>query len=92
MNTRAILLCTLLGLTGCGMVPAGDSQPTRRSSAPVSAPAPVAFTKEAQMCLAGVGETGSRFSPLPDRYYGAGCQAVNSLRRAMLTVPRALRF
>ncbi|WFL76461.1 extensin family protein [Altererythrobacter arenosus] len=84
MNTRAILICALLGLTGCGMVPAGDSQPTRRSSAPVSAPAPVAVTKEAQMCLAGLGETGSRFSPLPDRYYGAGCQAVNSVQLSAL--------
>lgn len=32
------------------------------------------------MCLSNLGESGSRFSPLPDRYYGAGCATVNTVQ------------
>jgi len=32
------------------------------------------------MCLSNLGESGSRFSPLPDRYYGTGCATVNTVQ------------
>ena len=34
---------------------------------------------EARQCQAQLGQTGSRFAPLPDKYYGAGCSTTNSV-------------
>ncbi|WP_427964867.1 extensin family protein [Altererythrobacter sp.] len=65
-----------LAVAGCGSVP----ETSREARAPVSAPRPFAVTQESRMCLAGLGETGSRFSPLPDRYYGGGCNTVNTVQ------------
>ncbi len=70
------------------MVPEGSSG-SQRTTAPVSAPRPVAVSTDAKLCLAGLGETGSRFSPLQDRYYGAGCQAVNSVQLSALQGDRS---
>lgn len=38
----------------------------------------------AQKCLAQLGQTGSRFDPVPDKYYGAGCSTINSVRLSAL--------
>ena len=35
--------------------------------------------REARQCQAQLGQTGSRFAPLPDKYYGAGCSTTNSV-------------
>ena len=35
---------------------------------------------EARQCHAELGKTGSRFAPLPDRYVGAGCSALDSVQ------------
>ncbi len=88
MVSRAIILASFFALGACGMVP-DSSEETPRSTAPVSAPPPVAVSKEAQLCLAGLSQTGSRFSPLPDRYYGAGCKAVNSVQLSALQGDRS---
>ena len=74
-----------IALAACGAVPERSSQ----AQTPVSAPRPVAITPDAQMCLAGLGETGSRFSPLPDRYYGGGCSAVNAVQLSAVQGDRA---
>lgn len=73
-NTLAPL--AMLALAGCGAVPEARNE----VRGPVSAPRPVAMSGPAQMCLAGLGETGSRFSPLQDKYYGGGCSAVNAVQ------------
>ena len=42
------------------------------------------------MCLAGLGQTGSRFSPLPDRYFGGGCSAVGAVQLSAVQGDEAL--
>ena len=69
----------LIALAACGAVPdAGGSSTSKHATQ--SAPRPVAVSREAQMCLSSLGEAGSRFNPLPDRYYGAGCATVNTVQ------------
>lgn len=70
------LLSSAAVMSACGMVPEGSS--TTRS--PVSSPRPVAVSPAAKTCFAGLGASGSRFTPLPDRYYGGGCSAVNAVQ------------
>ncbi len=79
--TRAFLLAfTSLALSGCTLLPAGkDTQPRRSASVPAMPVSPVA-----QRCLAQLGQTGSRFTPVPDQYFGAGCSNLNSVRIAGL--------
>lgn len=69
----------LIALTACGAVPDGRGSATSNRSTQ-SAPRPAAVSREAQMCLNDLGQTGSRFAPLPDRYYGAGCATVNTVQ------------
>jgi len=79
------LMLASLALQACGAVPEGRNE--RR--APISAPRPVAMSHGAQMCLAGLGETGSRFAPLEDKYYGGGCSAVNAVQLSAVQGDRA---
>lgn len=73
----------LIALSACGAVPdAGGSSTSKHATQ--SAPRPVAVNREAQMCLNNLGEAGSNFSPLPDRYYSAGCATVNTVQLSAL--------
>ena len=75
MFRRAIFLALATAtLAACGAVPSG---PTR---SPQSAPRPVAISPDAQMCLAGLSDAGSRFSPLPDRFDGPGCAVTGAVQ------------
>lgn len=68
MFARALLLTlATAALAACGAVP----EAARR--APQSAPRPVAVSPDAQLCLAGLSDSGTRYSPLPDRFDGPGC-------------------
>ena len=81
--TAAVLA---LGLAGCGMVPTGNAPSQQsRATAPVSAPRPMAMTSDARLCLAQLDQGGTSFSPLPDRYFGAGCETVNSVQLSALS-------
>ena len=68
----------LLMLAGCGVVP--GSQPSERGVRQAGSPAVSATSPEARQCHAQLGQSGSRFAPLPDKFYGAGCSTVNSVR------------
>ena len=73
----ALTLSTVL-VSGCGAIPEA-----REPAAPRSATAPhtvVTDRPEMRSCVAELGRTGSRFAPLPDRFYGAGCSTTNSVR------------
>lgn len=64
-------------LAGCGAVPDGQ-----QSSRPRVEPAPSTASlsrPEVRQCLSQLGQNGSRFSTLPDRYYGAGCSTRNTV-------------
>lgn len=72
--TALIILCA--ALAGCGgMVPGGRGDQTVRGPSNSA----IAITPGAGKCLARLGQVGTQFTPVPDRYYGAGCSAVNAV-------------
>lgn len=77
MRNFAALLLLAPALAACGsLVPDGQTQ--RTTAAPARSVA-VAISPQGQQCLAQLSATGSRFEALPDKYYGAGCSAVNAV-------------
>ena len=73
----AFSLLIYLALAGCGAIP--QTKPAERG-ARTAGSAPISVTRpEARQCHAELGQTGSRFAPLPDKYYGAGCSTTNSV-------------
>lgn len=80
MVMRRILATAFLplALAGCGAAP-DNREPTLRSSTG-SEVATASQRGEARQCLADLGKAGANFSALPDRYYGAGCQALGSVQ------------
>jgi len=75
MAQRKILIAGLALLaTACGGVP------QRAGNVPSSTPRPAAVSGEARTCLANLDASGSQFSPMRDRYYGAGCATVNAVQ------------
>ena len=70
-----------LALGGCSMVP--DRSDRTRQAARPSAGVPIA-SPDAQKCMADLGSARASFSPLPDRYYGAGCSTVGSVQLAAI--------
>ena len=82
---RIGLALTLLpALAACSAIPhSATRQPVRQSTA--------LFTPEpqARQCLAELGHSDAAFTPLPDRYYGAGCATLNSVHLAALRSDRA---
>lgn len=71
-------LIPIIGLallaSACGGVPQSAGKP------PSSTPRPAAVSHEARTCLADLNASGSNFSAMPDRYYGAGCATVNTVQ------------
>ena len=75
MQIRAsVLALSCAVLTACGAVPSSAPR------SPQSAPRPIAVSPTAQTCLAQLNQTGSRFSPLPDRYEGRGCAVTGAVQ------------
>lgn len=79
MRARAVpSLLFLLAVAGCGAIP--DSQPAKRLPREAGSLPVVTARPEARQCQAELGQTGSRFAPLPDQFYGGGCSTLNSVR------------
>ena len=78
MSLRLALPLLALALAGCGsVVPDGRTGGgTPRSAGAVGS---VPVDPAARQCLTELGSTGSRFSPLPDRYDGGGCALRNAV-------------
>lgn len=75
-------LALALALAGCGSMVPGSRAPAQPQR---SAQAPISQTPRNQMCLAQLGTQEARFTPLPDKYYGAGCATVGSVTLAALS-------
>jgi hypothetical protein len=76
MVRRFALACLALALAACGsLVPDGRAPATPQ----VRAPRPVAVSAESRQCLAALSADGAGFSPVADRYYGAGCANVGTV-------------
>lgn len=80
MLRHLALIAATCALGACGLVPSGNAP--KPQPAATSAAMPV--TPAARQCLAQLGQTGSRFQPVEDRYFGAGCSTLNSVRIAAL--------
>lgn len=91
---RGGAIALLLALAACGSVPQGQR---RSSSTPPVPPSP-----EARQCMADLRAAGVNFTPLPDRHFGGGCSAINSVKLldigtpvtnlGAMTCPLAARF
>ena len=66
------MLALVLLLSACGPSPQQRPYPTQSG--------PIAPRAEERQCLATLGERRAGFTPLPDRYFGEGCSAVNTVR------------
>ncbi len=80
---KAIQIVPLLALlSACSVLPEGrapDRQVAVRQSAQTLPPRP-----EARACLADLGASKANFTPLPDKYYGAGCSTLGTVRLSSL--------
>lgn len=74
MRRMSILLPFAALLSACA-----DPPSARRPLSQAMAQGP-----EARACLASLGSSRARFTPLPDQYYGAGCVTLNTVRLASL--------
>ncbi len=81
---QAALLLAILALAGCGV---SDRAPPARpaGSRPVTLNLPT--SRETQACYADLSRAGIRYSPLPDRDYGGGCQLVGAVQLIDFGVP-----
>jgi len=75
-----------LALAGCSVVPESGGTPGERSAQQSLRPGPPALTAgaETRQCLARLGGSEARFSPLPDQYYGAGCSTLGTVQLTAL--------
>ena len=71
----------LSALAACGSLVPDSRAPARPQ---LQAPRPVAVTPQARQCLVDLGTTGAAFSPVADRYYGAGCSTVGTVNLSAL--------
>lgn len=81
MRAAALLLTAVLA--GCSALP---------GQRPAERPGGVAggmSRPQAAQCLAELGATGARYTPLTDRYYAPGCQALGSVRLDRLAGDRS---
>lgn len=72
----------LLALAGCSILPETENRDRR----PQASSGGQTFSRSpaAGQCLATLGKAGTRFSSLPDQYFGGGCSAVNSVNLSSL--------
>jgi hypothetical protein len=83
MRQYLIILPLLAGLSACVDIPRSSHQPSLRSSPGFSQPRPKSGPKsrpQGNQCLADLGAREAHFTPLPDKYYGAGCSTLGSVR------------
>ncbi len=75
MKRTLALLLTLPALASCSLLPPAERErrPEPQSRAP-------AATQASPRCLAELGAAGASFSPVEDRYYGAGCSTLGAVQ------------
>lgn len=81
---RPCLIAALgLALTACGIPDAGRPDSNGRGSAgarPSTQTPAISSAPETRACHAQLGTIGARFTPLPDRYLGAGCSQIGTVQ------------
>jgi hypothetical protein len=79
---RRLAPLALFALAACGNLVPDSSQPARPQVQ--AKPRAVAVAPANTMCLGELGARGANFTPLPDRFYGAGCSTVGTVTLAAL--------
>ena len=78
---RYIPIVAMSLMAGCTIpAPRDDPRPPRGAAGPVALPPAPTDRK----CLAELGQSGARFTPVPDRYFDGGCSTLNSVKLANL--------
>lgn len=87
MRRRFLVALPGLLLSGCLFGGGGDRPAPSRpaGSRPVTLSLPT--SRETQQCYADLSRVGVRYSPLPDRDYGGGCQVVGAVQLIDIGVP-----
>ena len=86
MHRLALLAVLTPALAGCSLLP--DGKDGRSSARAPSTAQAIAISSAGRQCLTKLGETGSRFTPLPDKYFGAGCSTLNAVTLTSLAGDR----
>jgi len=85
MSKWPALLLLSAALGGCSMLPERTSD--RRTSVTAQAPSrtlAVPRNPQTGQCLARLGQTGARYTPVPDRYLDQGCATLGTVQLASL--------
>lgn len=90
MRILPVLLLPLF-LAGCMFGSGGRDEPPRRPAVRPDPRGPVTLnlptSRETQQCFADLSRANVRFSPLPDRDYGGGCQVVGAVELIDIGLP-----
>lgn len=80
----ATVLPALLG--ACSMLPGGDGRSSGDSVRGATRPGQPAYSPRAEdrQCLSRLGSANANFTPLPDKYFGAGCSTVGTVQLSAL--------
>ena len=82
MRRFVLALLALSSLSACGV---SAPPPRPRGSKPVTLNIPT--SRETQACFADLSRDAIRYSPLPDRDYGGGCQVIGAVQLIDIGVP-----
>lgn len=74
----ALLTPLLLAVAGCGASP--ETRAPARTNTQAGIPTISQMRPEAVQCQSELGKSGASFAPLPDKYYGPGCSALNAVK------------
>ena len=78
MRPHRVTPLLLLIVAGCGAIP--ESRQNGRVAREAQSVGVAIARPEARQCQTELSSTGSRFAPLPDKFYGGGCSTTNSVR------------
>ena len=79
---RRLAPLVFLALAACGSMVPDSTAPARPQVQ--AKPRALAVSPAANICLGELGARGANFTPLPDRFYGAGCSTVGAVSLASL--------
>ena len=88
MRKLAAIALLTTSLSACSLLPENSREPVRQTARPAAASA-IAVSPEARTCLAQLGSSQANFTPIADKYFGAGCSNVNTVRLSSLRSDRA---
>ena len=88
MKKLAAIAMLATSLSACSLLPESSREPVRQAVRPTAAPV-IVSSPEARQCLSQLGTRQASFTPVPDKYFGAGCSNVNTVRLSSLRSDRA---